>query len=272
MNASLVRGSLLCALLLPLAAPAHKAWLEPSKTELNLNQWVTVDAASSTDPFVKDHNAQRLETLQITAPDGSALTPENPHSGKLRSSFDLQLRQAGTYRIALVNQGLSASWEENGQRKMWPPRGQPFSAEGFAREVPAKADKLKVVAAQRRVETFVTAGKPNDGALKPTGIGLELVAAAGVNDLYADEPARFQLLLDGQPAAGLAVEVIADGVRYRNAVDEISVQTDAEGRFELRWPQPGLYWLSASVTDQQAPAPATERRASYTATLEVLSP
>ncbi|MDP3856749.1 MAG: DUF4198 domain-containing protein [Stagnimonas sp.] len=272
MNLSLLRASLLLALSLPFAAQAHKAWLQPSKTVLSVNQWVTVDAASSTDPFVKDHNPQRLEPLRITAPDGSELAPENAHTGKLRSSFDLQLKQAGTYRIALVNNGLNASWEENGQRRMWPPRGQPFSAEGFAKEVPAQADKLKVVASQRRTETFVTAGKPSETALKPTGIGLELQPITGVNDLYADEPARFRFLLDGKPAAGLKVEVVADGVRYRDAVNEIEVRTGADGSFELRWPQPGLYWLSTAVEDQQVEAPATERRAVYSATLEVLSP
>ncbi|ROH91894.1 DUF4198 domain-containing protein [Stagnimonas aquatica] len=272
MSHPLLRASLLLSLSLPFAAQAHKAWLEPSKTVLGVNQWVTVDAAASTDPFVKDHNPQRLDSLEITAPDGSRLTPENPVTGKLRSSFDLQLAQAGTYRIALVSNGLSASWEENGQRKMWPPRGQPFSAEGFAKEVPAKADQLKVLASQRRVETFVTAGKPSEGALKPSGVGLELQPISGVNDLYTDEPARFRFLLDGKPVAGLKVELIADGVRYRNAVNEIERTTGADGSFELRWPQPGLYWLSATVVDQQAPAPASERRAVYSATLEVLTP
>lgn len=272
MNPILIRAPLLLALSLPFAAQAHKAWLEPSKTVLNVNQWVTVDAGTSTDPFVKDHNPQRLEPLQITAPDGSVVAPENASTGKLRSSFDLQLKQAGTYRIALVSNGLNASWEENGQRKMWPPRGQPFSAEGFAKEVPAQAEKLKVVASQRRTETFVTAGKPSEDALKPTGVGLELQAISGFNDLYTDEPARFRFLLDGKPAAGLKVEVVADGVRYRSAVNEIEVSTGADGSFELRWSQPGLYWLSATVEDTHVEAPATERRAVYSATLEVLSP
>lgn len=260
------------ALSLPLSAHAHKTWLEPSKTVLNVNQWVTVDAAASTDPFVKDHVALRLDSLSITAPDGTTVAPENVASGKLRSSFDLHLQQAGTYRIALVNDNVMASWKENGENRRWPPRGTPFTPEGFAREVPAKAEELRVTQSLSRLETFVTAGKPNDRALQPTGRGLELVPVSAVNDLYADEPATFQLVLDGKPAAGVEIELVADGIRYRNAVDEITLTTGADGRFTVEWPQPGLYWLSASTGDDRAEAPATRRRLGYTAVLEVLSP
>ena len=269
---ALKTSALLLTLALPLVAQAHKAWLQPSKTVLNVGQWITVDAGASTEPFVKDHNAFRLDQLAITAPDGSRVAPENLVGGKLRNSFDLQLQQAGTYRLAVVSDGISASWQEQGQRKSWPPRGQPFTAEGFAKEVPAKAEQLKVTQSQRRIETFATAGKPSEGALKASGIGLELVPVSGVNDLYTGETARFRLLLDGRPAAGVGVELVPDGQRYRNAVGELQRVTDAEGAFSVDWTQPGLWWLSASVEDRRATAPATERRASYTATLEVLSP
>lgn len=273
MNKHLKYGTLALALLLPLAAQAHKGWLMPSKTVLNVDQWVTFDAGASTEPFVKDHNAMRLDNLFITAPDGTVLTPENVATGKLRSSFDLQLKQAGTYKIAVINGGMNASWQDDaGQRKSWPARGGVFNLEGYAKEVPAKAKNLKVSQSQGRLETFVTAGKPNDTALKPSGQGLELVPVTGFNDLYAGEEATFKFLLDGKPAKDLEVEVIADGTRYRNAVGEVIVKTDKDGQFKINWTQPGLYWLSASVKDDKASKPATERRASYTGIFEVLTP
>lgn len=269
---NLIKPLVLAAACLPLTALAHKQWIAPSKTVLNVDGWVTFDAASSTDPFVRDHNAARLDNLVITAPDGSTVSPENPSAGKLRASFDLQLKQPGTYKIAVVNTGIAASWDDNGQTKRWPPRGTPFTPEGFAQEVPKKAKDLKVTQSIGRLETFVTAGKPSDTALKPTGKGLELVPVTGFNDLYTGEPATFQFLLDGKPAADVEVEVIADGTRYRNEVGEIELKTGKDGRFTIEWPQPGLYWLSASVQDKKADKPATERRSSYTASFEVLSP
>ena len=258
--------------LMPAAALAHNLWLLPSKTVLSNGQWITVDAGASTQPFVKDHAPLRLDSLVITAPDGSHPSPENAATGKLRSTFDLQLTQDGTYRIAVVNSGLSAAWEDSGERRFWPPRGQPFTAEGFAREVPKGAKNLRVMQRMSRLETFVTAGKPGGRALEPIGQGLEVAPVTPFNDLFADEPATFQLLLDGKPAANQKVELIADGIRYRSAVDEIELTTNADGRFTIEWPAPGLYWLTTSLRDDKATAPATERNTSYTATFEVLSP
>ncbi|MES2490258.1 MAG: DUF4198 domain-containing protein [Pseudomonadota bacterium] len=260
------------AICLPLTATAHKQWLAPSKTVLNVGQWVTFDAGVSTDPFVRDNNAARVENLVITAPDGSVVLPENSATGKLRATFDLQLQQPGTYKVSIVNSSIAASWDDNGQTKRWPARGTTFTAEGFAKEVPANAKDLKVTQSIGRIETFVTAGKPNTTALKPTGKGLELVQVSGFNDLYSGEPATFQFLLDGKPAAGVEVEAIADGTRYRNAINEIELKTDKDGRFTINWAQPGLYYLSATVSDDKAEKPATLRRSSYTTTFEVLSP
>jgi uncharacterized GH25 family protein len=262
----------IAAICLPLSAMAHKQWLAPSKTVLNVDQWVTFDAGISSDPFVLDNNAIKLDNLVITAPDGTAVTAENSLTGKLRSTFDLQLKQAGTYKIAVLNSGISASWDDNGQTKRWPARGATFTAEGFAKEVPPDAQDLKVVQSLGRIETFVTAGKPNATALAPTGKGLELVPVTGFNDLYVGEPATFQLLLDGKPAADVEVEAVANGTRYRNAIGEIELKTDKNGRFTLNWKQPGLYYLSATVTDAKAEKPATSRRSSYGASFEVLSP
>lgn len=260
------------ALLLPLAAQAHKPWLAPSKTVLSVGQWVTVDAAASTVPFVRDHNAMRLDNLAITAPDGRSVAPDNTASGKLRSTFDLQLTQPGTYRIAMLNGGISASWQDNGQTRRYPPRGQPFNTAEFANAVPATATGLKVSQSIGRLETYVTAGKPSVGALKPTGRGLELAPVTAFNDLYVGERATFQLLIDGKPAQGVEVELIADGARYRDAVGEVMLKTDGNGQFSVEWPQPGLYYLSASMTDEKAEKPATERRSSYAGVFEVLSP
>lgn len=273
MNPYFRTTALVLALAAPMVSQAHKGWLEPSKTVLNVGQWVTFDAGTSTEPFVRDHNAMRLDNLVVTAPDGSKIEPQNPSTGKLRTTFDLQLALAGTYKLAILNTGITASWDDaDGKTKRWPPRGTPFTPEGYAKEVPAKAKNLKVTQSIGRLETFVTAGAPNDTALKPTGRGLELVPVTGFNDLYVGEPATFQFLLDGKPVTDVKVEVIADGTRYRSSVDELELVTDKQGKFKIDWKQPGLYWLSASVEDKKAEKPAKERRNSYTASFEVLSP
>jgi uncharacterized GH25 family protein len=259
-------ATLTLAALLPVASHAHKAWLLPSATVSTVDQWVTVDAAVSNDLFYFNHNPLRTDGLNITAPDGSKVQPANPGTGKYRNTFDVHLQQNGTYRIAVINAGITASYEENGKTKRW--RG---SAATFAKEVPTDAPKLQVSENAGRIETFVTAGKPTTEALKLANVGLELAPVTHPNDLYAGEEATFALMLDGKPAANQPLTIISGGTRYRDAQGEIELKTDAQGRFSVTWPQPGMYWLETTHQDNKTSIPqAKQRRVSYVATFEVL--
>lgn len=247
-------------------AQAHSQFLVPSSTVLSKPQWITVDGGVGTDMFFFNHAPLRLDGLAVTAPDGSALAPENVMVGKVRSTFDLHLAQPGTYRIANASAGVFARYKDKatGQAKGF--RG---SAENFAKDVPADAEDLQVNESATRIESFVTVGKPS--APRPIGVGLELVPITHPNDLYAGEKASFAIRLDGQPAAHLDVEVIPGGNRYRDKIDEIALKTDAKGEVSVTFAQPGLYRLEVRTTDNKTSVKqAKERRLLYAATLEVL--
>lgn len=253
---------------LPVAAHAHKAWLLPSSTVLSGKEdlAVTIDAAASNDLFYFDHRPLRLESLVVTGPDGAKVAPENASTGKYRSTFDLPLKVPGTYRVALVMDGAFARYKEDGREKRW--RGR---AENIAKEIPASATDLVITQSLRRLETFVTAGNPDDAALKPIGTGLELQPITHPNDLVAGSEAEFRLLLDGKPAPGVKVEIVRGGIRYRNQLGDTTVTTGDDGVFKYTWPEAGMYWLEANVSDDKATLKdAKERRAGYSATLEVL--
>lgn len=253
--------------LFPLAAFAHKTWLLPSQTVIaGDNAAITVDAAVSNDLFYFNHVPLQTSGLIITAPDGSRVSPENLATGRFRSVFDVPLAQQGTYRLAVVNNGLFASWKENGQPKRW--RGD---ADAFARAVPQNAQDLQVSQAITRVETFVTHGAPNRTALAPAGIGIELDPVTHPNDLFVGEEAVFRVLVDGKPRPGLQIELVRGGTRYRDAQEELQATTDANGVFKVRWPQPGMYWMEISSSDDRTSVPqARQRRLNYAATFEVL--
>ncbi|SFW38768.1 DUF4198 domain-containing protein [Luteibacter sp. UNCMF366Tsu5.1] len=263
----LARAVLCAALVLPVAAQAHKMWMVPSATVISGDDaWVTVDAAVSNDLYYPDHFPAPLDALVITAPDGSIVKPENAATGKYRSTFDLPVPQKGTYRLAIVNQGLFANYEIDGQKKRW--RGKP---EDMKSAIPAGAKQVQVSEMANRVETFVTQGSPGGSALKPTNKGLELVPVTSPNDLVAGEKATFQLLIDGKPAANLKVVAIEGATRYRNAQDEMDTSTDKDGKFSFTWPNAGMYWVNASTEDTKTSMKeAKQRRLAYTATLEVL--
>ena len=289
------RISLLAALIaaaIPFSALAHKQWLVPSSTVLaGKDPWITVDAAISNALYYPDHNPMRLDNIVITAPDGSTHKPQNPATGKYRSVFDVQLSQQGTYRIANVNAGVSARWdtpESLAAAKaakdnpapatggMGGPGGaarggmlRNATAEDLATKIPKDATNVQVTEAIGRVETFATNGSPSD--IKATGKGLELVAVTHPNDLFAGEAATFRFVVDGKPAAGLEIEIVRGGTRYRNAQGEIKATTDAKGEFSVTWPESGMYWLETATTDSKTSVPqAKQRRLSYVGTFEVL--
>ncbi|MBN9425600.1 MAG: DUF4198 domain-containing protein [Burkholderiales bacterium] len=260
----LAAAALAAALYLP-GAQAHNFWMLPSSTVMSSPQWITVDAAVANDFFYFNHQPLRLDNLAITAPDGSSVAAENMHRGKLRSVFDVNLAKPGTYRLAVANQALFASYKLNGERKRW--RG---TAATFAKDIPANAEELDVTESVSRLETFVTVGKPSQ--LAPTNVGLELVPVTHPNDLVSGEAATFKLQVDGKPAANIEVVMVSGGSRYRDKVGEIKVKTDANGQFSVKWPQPGMYWLDADAEDNKTSMPqAKKRRLAYTATLEVMA-
>ena len=261
----------LCAIatLLPMSAQAHKAWLLPSATVLSDHAWVTFDAAVSNDLFYFNHVPLRLDGLVITAPDGSKVAPANSTTSKYRNVFDLEVTQDGTYRVAVVNEGLNASYvNAAGEKKRW--RG---TESAMASEIPKDATDVEVTQSSGRVETFVTSGKPSTTALAPTGTGLEMIPQTHPNDLFAEETATFRFTMDGKPASNLDVEIVPGGSRYRDQQNEMRLKTDAEGTLKVTWPTAGMYWLETTVEGAKSSVKAaSKRRASYVATLEVLAP
>ncbi|SHG52936.1 DUF4198 domain-containing protein [Massilia sp. CF038] len=257
-----------------LQASAHRGWLYPQTTNVEAKEaWVTIDGAISEGLFDVDHVALKLDGATVTGPDGVTAPIPTPVQGKQRSTFDLKLAQDGTYKIALVTQAVMGSYKDkaSGETKRF--RG---SEESFAKDVPADAQDLKTVRTHARLETFVSANKQSTGALKPSGVGLELVPVTHPTDLRAGETAKWRFQLDGKALPQFAFSLTPGGVRYRGVLGEQRLTTDANGEISLKLPAAGMYWLNAAypvATGKGMPpadGPSNTRRYSYAATLEIL--
>jgi uncharacterized GH25 family protein len=267
-------GAALTALV-AVPASAHRQWMMPSSTVVSGDDvWVTVDAAVSNDLFYFEHQPMRLDAMKAWAPDGTEAAIENRSTGRYRSTFDVHLTQKGTWRIASVADMLMGSYDLNGKTERLP-RGT--TAANLAERVPAGATNVKTAEANNRNEIFVTVGEPTTTLFKPVGKGIELVPVTHPNDLIAGETATFQFLFDGKPTAGLPVTVIHGGIRYRDQLGQMDLTTGADGKVEVSWVEPGMYWLNVTTPQAEgeegegAPPPLA-RRASYVTTLEVLAP
>lgn len=262
---------LLAGCLAPLAE-AHRVWILPAATVLSdEDPWVTFDAAVSNDIFHTDFRPLPGSGLKAIGPDGEPAPLVNMSTGHYRTTFDLNLTRRGTYKVYSASYGLTARWQdENGERRSYPSRGEVPSPEGFETRVPKQAEGLEVSQSSRRLETFVTAGVPDEAVFEPSNQGLEFVPVTHPNDLFDGETAQFRFLIDGAPAAGVEVSVLPGGMRYRDGQQEITLKSDDEGLIEVRWPGAGRYYLEATYRDEQGQAPARFRNGHYGATFEVL--
>ncbi|WCT76380.1 DUF4198 domain-containing protein [Novosphingobium humi] len=284
------------ALALPMTASAHRQWLLPVATTYSgEDPWASIDAAVSNDLFFPDHFPIQLAQIKVTAPDGTAGAIEHGITARYRSTFDVHLTQPGTWKIGTEGFNVMGSFKVDGVEKrvgrrpgpppgaMGPggaPAGTPGGAPGRAPvesvaldAIPANATDLKLTEAISRNEIFITRGAPTTNLFKPSGKGLEFDPMTHPDDLVANEPGKFRFLIDGQPAKGLKLTVIPGGKRYRDAEGGYDVTTDANGVATVKWTGAGMYWMTISATDNKPATPrATERRMTYTATVEVMAP
>lgn len=248
---------------------AHRAWILPSMTVLSgEGPWVTFDAAISNDLFFPNHHAMGLDGIKVVNPKGEEVEIQYPSEGEIRSTFELQLTENGTYKVGAERKGLTASWQEGEERKRWRGGIEEFKAEGLA-------DKEGISLSQNfsRNLTYVTKGAPDKVALKTSGEGLEIdFTDTHPNDLFTGEDATFTLLFNGKPAKGVTVQVFKGDDRFRDDSSPIEATTDEEGKFSISWETAGRYWLTARAEgeDSEVEGMTVSNRASLSATFEVL--
>ena len=248
-------------------AQAHDAWLLPNSTMIDAKEaWLTLDAGISNQLFEFNHAPLRLDNLTITDPDGATTKATGAVLGKYRSTLDLRLPKDGTYRLAIVNNNVMGSYKLNGETKRFRgPQGSPQV------QVPAGATEVQATNVHSRLETFVSANKMNETALKPSGVGLEMVPVTHPSDLRVGEPIRIRFQLDGKPLAKLPFSVMPGTAKYRGASGEQRLSTDDKGEASFTVAAPNMYYLSASVPHgERGAAQPGAKRYTYAATFEVL--
>lgn len=313
MKALLRPALLAATLLTSSAAMADHPFILPSSTIFSDETGMaTFDAAGSDHVFFFDHRPIPLASIVVTKPDGSSATPANAAQTRFRSVLDVKLDQSGTWKVASTQEMIGGSLkldgverrvgnfgrpggpggpggaQGGGQRGEGAPRGEGGQRPGGTGgppngpprlppipfdQIPANATDLHLVESLNRVETFVTVGQPSKTVFKPGQKGIEIDPITHPNEAVAGEAAKFRFLIDGKPASGIKVTVIAGGERYRDDAGAIDLTTGADGTVSFTWPGAGMYWLGAEAEDNHASGPTIEkRRMNYSATFEVMTP
>lgn len=290
---SILIASAAVAAALASPASAHRAWLLPSTTTLaGTSEFVTVDAAISNDLFYPDHFPMNPEQVTVWTPDGSVGKLENPATGRYRSTFDVKIDKPGTWKIGTQRSGIMGSFKVDGETWRLGGRGRPMGAPGAGgpggpggsggaparsvatvADIPANATDVKLVEAMSGNYIYVTADAPTKAVFAPTGKGLEIDPITHPDELVSNEEGQFRFLIDGKPAAGVKVTVVPGSKKYREAEEAQELTTGSDGVLHIKWPVAGMYWINASASDNKpSEKRATERRMTYTATVEVVAP
>ncbi|RBP48198.1 putative GH25 family protein [Roseimicrobium gellanilyticum] len=249
-------------------AQAHRTWVLPSSTVLSGDKvWVTFDACASNNIFFVNHRPLQPNTLSAIGPDGKEVELNNVSKGAMRTTFDVELKQEGTYRVGVVRAGHMAFWREGEERKSWTGTKEEMIKQGIH-----KKPDVHLSVGGYSILSYVTLGKPSKEVLAPTGKGLEVTFKdSHPNDLIAKETTQLVFQLNGKPASDLEVTVVPEGDRFRNEVGEIKVKTNARGECSVTWPTAGRYWLEALVEGTAEPVEGVEleEHSSVSLTLEV---
>jgi hypothetical protein len=253
---------LACGLAVGRPAAAHDSWLAPLPaargTAFGLstgNRYPVAEVAPPVESVAEagciDAQGQRqpLRPLEVR---GAALRLQTESSGPLACWIALHTIEV-TLTPRLVKVYL---------RDIQPPAGV---AEAWAAQ---QADGLPWVERYRkfaRVEHGLAQAAP--GVLRqmraPLGLPLEIVVD-GDAPLRAGEAARFRVLSQGQPVAGLSVELVSERSRYG-----VWARSDADGVLQHRVPFDGAWLLRATLLEG-GEAPGQWRSRFATLAFEVL--
>lgn len=239
------------------AALAHSPYLRPNVFDATGRDHVTVEASFTEDVFAAEI-AMRSDFFHVVGPNGDRPITAVTYLRDL-AVFEAATPVDGTYRLssgprqgrtAQMYQAADGSWKMVGEEDGPAPAGATL------------VDAQSITVA----DVYVTRGAPDEAALQPTGVGLELMPITHPTDIIAGEDASFQLLMDGRPVAGVPVTVFREAGRYDGRKVEADLVTGADGRFTVRVADAGAY-MTLIRHRVAAPAGAPTPFRSYSHTL-----
>jgi uncharacterized GH25 family protein len=209
---------------------AHPMWILPHQfnvsTEEGQGEWVTFDASASHTIFGFDKGIP-LDSVMIYSPNGDRNALGSYFKGHRRSVFDLYLDQEGTYRIEGARPPFFFTSYKSGKRDT--PKRMMADKQQAKEKLPNNARDVSTLLIDLSSMTYVTNNKPTETALLPKNKGLEVKFISHPNDIVAGEEVEFQVILDGQPAAGVEIEITPGGTKYRDDRAAIKFETKDDG-------------------------------------------
>ena len=193
-------------------------------------------------PMAKIMASTRLYSI---SPSGKVTEDASIVSFGRKSVAALSLDESGTYRISVAQDPIHLVTFQHVD-------GKPGRVFGKLNEVnlPEGAKDIESVTLINRVQTFVTRNGLTHENTQPQKDGIDVSSYIHPNELFSKEKNKFTLFFNGKPLANQKVKITRGGTRYRNDRELIERTSDVNGRFEVQWPEAGMYVLEAEMSEK----------------------
>lgn len=239
---------------------AHTPYFVPHSFEPVFGGQVTLDASFAEKFFVPEA-AFNNGAYFVISPDGSITEPDTKFELKTRVVVEHKLENQGTYRFATgVRHGaVFRTYELDGERR---------SIRGAEEPLPEGAVLIDHFQSITQAESYVSKDGPTTAALTPRNEGLEIVPITHPNDLFFEDEFHFQILFQGKAMTGLEVTFHYGKNQFSESGQEITVQTNNEGKAVFIPADQGVYLMNVRHR-ADAPDGAPAPRYSHTTTLSL---
>jgi len=231
-------------LLITAQASAHNRWILPSHFNLSNDkgEWVMVDVTASNETFNVD-KPLGAEKMKITGPKGKSIFPGSSYRGHRKSVVDIHLEDSGTYQLKMGGDvSYWTSYKEKGQDKEQWLRN--VNKAQRIKKLPKGATDVKTYESSATVLTYITLNSPSKN-FNPSEKGLDFVPVTHPSDIAQNEEAVFSFSFNGKAQSGVEIEIVREGVRYRNDPESIKLITDDKGVVRFIPEEAGRYMLIA---------------------------
>jgi len=220
---------------------AHSRWILPTHFNLSAEEgeWIMLDITASNETFNVD-KAMGADLVQIVTPKGKTVRPSSTYKGHRKSVADYFIKSSGTYKFTNNSKPAYMTTYKVGEKKnrVWASKAE------LTGKLPKNAKEIETSYRYARIESYVTMNAPTDN-FASDGKLLELVPVTHPSDIAENEEVTFKFLFNGKVQKNVAVEIIADGARYRNDPQVLKLISNAKGEINFTPKSAGRYLLIA---------------------------
>ena len=224
------------------SSDAHQQWLAPNFVfDPGDSAWLSFDHTFGDRRFQASSGPSSYYSWWIVGPDGLKRSVPHMFLGKTRTVGEIELTDAGTYRIEALEDMMPWTRIKSDGEESWQP-GTRADFEG--------SEIVRSTVYFSKAVSYVSLKSTSRAPLASTGEPLEILFDEHPNDLRGGERFQVRVVAFGEPLANQEVRVFAEYSEGHDATETCS--TDANGFCRLELPAPGRYLLATNAEGENS--------------------